>query len=158
MEIILGYIDIELALRMERQYSLMEPNTFEQIRDYEKWDRSNRMSLKIIKHDIPEIFQGTISEEITTANNFFAEIEKRFTKSDKVKTSTLHQNLISMKYKGKGNIRKYIMGMSNIVSKFKTLKFELSEDLLIHLVLLYLPSYFGQFKIPYNHQKKKMVS
>jgi hypothetical protein len=45
--------------------------------------------------------------------------------------------------------------MSNIVSKLKALKLELSEDLLIHLVLLSLPSQFGQFKISYNCQKEK---
>jgi hypothetical protein len=60
-----------------------------------------------------------------------------------------------MNYQGKGNIREYIMSMCNIVSKLKALKLELSEDLLIHLVLLSLPSLFGQFKISYNCQKEK---
>ena len=51
------------------------------------------------------------------------------------KTSTLLASLISMKYKGKGNIRKYIMQMSHIAFKLKALKLELSEDLRVHLVL-----------------------
>jgi len=53
-------------------------------------------------------------------------------KSDKAETSTLLQNLISMKYQGRGNAREYIIGMSNIASKLRALKLELSEDLLIH--------------------------
>ncbi|XP_073220014.1 uncharacterized protein [Cicer arietinum] len=82
-------------------------------------------------------------------------MEKRFVKSDKAETSSLLQNLISMKYQGKGNIREHIMMMSNIASKLKGLKLELSDDLLIHLVLLSLPSQFSQFKVTYNCQKEK---
>lgn len=63
--------------------------------------------------------------------------------------------LISMKYKGKGNIREYIMEMSNLASKLKSLKLELGEDLLVYLVLISLPTHFGQFKVSYNTQKDK---
>ncbi|XP_058774785.1 uncharacterized protein LOC131649056 [Vicia villosa] len=103
------------------------------------------MSLMIIKCSVPEAFRDTISKEITSAKDFLGEIEKRFANSDKVETNTLLQNLISIKYKGKGNIRKYIMEMSNIASnKLKAQKLELSDDLLVHLVLISLPAQFGQ--------------
>ncbi|XP_050890575.1 uncharacterized protein LOC127095980 [Lathyrus oleraceus] len=97
----------------------------------------------------------TISEGIANAKDFLFEIEKHFKKSDKTETSTLLQNLISMKNQSKGNIREYIMSMSNIVSKLKALKLELSKDLLFRLVLLSLPSQFGLFKISYNCQNEK---
>ena len=54
------------------------------------------MSLMIIKHDIPEVFRGTILDDITSAKEILAEIEKHFAKSDKAETITLLQNLISM--------------------------------------------------------------
>ena len=98
------------------------------------------MSIMIIRCGIPEVFRGTVSEDVTTAKEFLVEIEKRFAKSDKAEASTLLQNLISMKYQGKGNIKEYIMSMSNIVFKLKALKLEISEDLLIHLVLIFLPT------------------
>jgi len=60
-----------------------------------------------------------------------------------------------MKYKGKGNIKEYIMQMSHIASKFKALKLELSKDLLVHLILISLPAHFSQFKVCYNCQKEK---
>jgi len=60
-----------------------------------------------------------------------------------------------MKHKGKKNIREYIMQMSHIASKFKALKLELSEDLLVHLVLISLSAHFSQFKVSYNCQKEK---
>lgn len=111
----------------------------------------------IIKRGIPEAFRGALFEGITGAKDFLAEIEKRFAKDDKVETSTLLQSLISMKYKRKGNIREYIMEMSNIASKLKALKLELSDDLLVHLVLISLPAHFSQFKVSYNCQKEKQA-
>ena len=58
-----------------------------------------------------------------------------------------------MRYKGKGNIREYIMEMSHLTSKLKALKLELSEDLLVHLVLISFPTQFSQFKISYNYHR-----
>ncbi|BAT77139.1 hypothetical protein VIGAN_01523000, partial [Vigna angularis var. angularis] len=87
--------------------------------------------------------------------NFLAEIEKHFAKNDKVETSVLFQSLISMKYQGKGNVREYIMEMLSIASKLKALKHELPEDLLVHLILISLPSEFGRFKVSYYYQKEK---
>ena len=58
--------------------------------------------------------------------------------------------MISMKYKGKGNIREHIMEMSHLASKLKALKLEISDDFLVHLVLLSLPAQFNQFKVSYN--------
>ena len=60
-----------------------------------------------------------------------------------------------MRYKGKKNIREYIMKMSNLVTKIKALKLELSKDILVHLVLISLPTQFSPFKISYNTQKEK---
>ena len=60
-----------------------------------------------------------------------------------------------MKYKDKTSIREYILEMSNIASKLKALRLELSEDLLVHLVLISLPGQFSQFKVSYNCQKDK---
>ncbi|XP_060969027.1 uncharacterized protein LOC133036502 [Cannabis sativa] len=148
-------MDLDLALRMDRPAPLMDTSTSEQRRIFEKWDRSNNMSLMIIKRDIPEAFRGAVSEEVTDATTFLAEIEKRFAKSDKAETSTLLKKLISMKFKGKENIREYIMEMSHLASKLKALKLELSDDLLVHLVLISLPPQFSQFKVSYNCQREK---
>ena len=92
----------------------------------------------IIKRCIPELFRGPVSEGITNAKNFLTEIEKHFTKNDKAETSTLLQSLISLKDKGQGNIREYIMEMSHLAWKLKALKLELSDDLQIHLALISL--------------------
>lgn len=153
--IVLGCMDLDLALRIEQPTPLTDESSPDEKRNFEKWERSNRMSLMIIKRGIPEAFRGAVSEEVTNAKDFLTEIEKRFAKNDKAETSTLLQSLISIKYNGKGNIREYIMEMSHIASKLKALKLELSDDLLVHLILISLPTQFSQFKVSYNCQKEK---
>ncbi|XP_052201777.1 uncharacterized protein LOC127807758 [Diospyros lotus] len=133
ISIVLGCMDLDLALRIEQPAPLTDESSLHDMRNFEKWDHSNHMSLMIIKPGIPEAFRGAVSEGITNVNEFLVEIEKHFTKNDKAKTSTLLQRLISMKYKSKGNIMEYIMDISHIVSKLKGLKLELFDDLLVHL-------------------------
>ncbi|XP_025981730.1 uncharacterized protein [Glycine max] len=107
VEIVLGYMDLDLALRTERPTSTPE-----------------------------------------ASNEYFA-------KNEKAETSNLLAKLFSKKYKGKSNIREYIMEMSNLASKLKALKLELGEDMFLHLILISLPAHFGQFKVSYNTQKEK---
>ena len=60
-----------------------------------------------------------------------------------------------MKYKDKGNVREHIMEMSHIASKLKASKLEFSNDMLMHLVLLSLPTQYNKFKVSYNCQKNE---
>ncbi|XP_028117109.1 uncharacterized protein LOC114314822 [Camellia sinensis] len=153
--IVLGCLDIDLALRIPKPNALTAQSTLEETVYFEKWDRSNRLSLMIMKRGIPEVFRGAITEDVTIAGEFLSEIQKRFAKNDKAETSTLLASLISIKYKCKGNVREYIMEMSHLASKLKALKLDLSDDLLVHLVLISLPAQFNQFKVSYNCQKEK---
>ena len=146
VEIVLGCMDLDLALRSDRPIATTENSNEVKI---EKWDRSNRMCLMIMKRSIPEAFRGSITET-ESAKKFLEEIKQYFAKNEKSEASNLLAKLVSMKYKGKGNIREYIMEMSHLASKLKALKLELSEDLLVHLVLISLPVHFGQFKVSYN--------
>ncbi|XP_078154373.1 uncharacterized protein LOC144549493 [Carex rostrata] len=152
--ITLGVMDLDLALRIDRP-KITDTSTEQEIRVEEKWDRSNRVSLMIMKRSIPEAFRGSISDTITNAKEFLAEVETRFVKNEKSEIGTLLTKLVSMKYKDKGSIREYIMEMSNVVSKLRALKLEISDDLLVHLVLISLPPHFGQFRVSYNCQKDK---
>ncbi|KAL6315384.1 hypothetical protein AAG906_000494 [Vitis piasezkii] len=154
MMILLGCMDIDLALRMPKPDELNEQSTQEDEVYWGKWERSNRLSLMIMKRGIPEAFRGAVTDEVTNASDFLAEIQKRFAKNDKAETSTLLASLISMKYKGKGNVREYIMEMSHLASKLKALKLELS---MIYLCIWFssLSAQFNQFKVDYNRQKDK---
>lgn len=89
----------------------------------------------MIKRSTPEMISGSITEN-ESAKKFLETVEQFFAKNDKSETSSTLSKLISMVYKGKGNIREYIMEMPNLASKLKTLKLELPEDLIVHLVLI----------------------
>ena len=120
------------------------------------WKPPMRENLRseIMKRYIPEEFRDFISKG-QSAKKFIEEIKQYLAKNDKAKTSNLLGKFIPMKCKCKGNIKGYIMEMSNLASKLQSLKLELGEDLLMHLVLILLPVYFGQFKVSYNTQKGK---
>lgn len=90
----------------------------------------DRMSLIIMNSGISKTFVGTVSEKSTTGKQFLEEIEKHFARNDKAETGRLLENFVSIKYIGSWNIREYIMEMSNLASKLKTLKLELPKDLL----------------------------
>ncbi|XP_038707282.1 uncharacterized protein LOC120002594 [Tripterygium wilfordii] len=126
--IVLGCMDLDLALREEQPTPLSENSSTED-----------------------KLF-GAMSE-VEIAKKFPEEIEQRFVKNEKAETSNLLANLISMKYKGEGNVREYIMHMSNISSKLKALNLDLSEDLLVHLVLISLSAQYSKFKVSCNTQK-----
>ncbi|RVW97032.1 Retrovirus-related Pol polyprotein from transposon TNT 1-94 [Vitis vinifera] len=126
--IVLGCMDLDFALREDRPSDLTSANTAEQ--------------------------RGAIPEE-TQAKAFLDQIANRFAANEKVETITILSKLVSMRYKGKENIREYIMEMSNLVTRLKALKLELSKDILVHLVLISLPTQFSPFKINYNTQKEK---
>ncbi|XP_042380043.1 uncharacterized protein LOC121972440 [Zingiber officinale] len=148
-------MDLDLALRTKQSTASIDTSSSELRAKYEKWDRSNRMNLMIIKHGISEAFRGAVSNCVTKAKEYLDDIEKRFAKSNKVETNTILKSLISMKYKGKENIQKYIMEMSHLTSKLKALNLELSDGMHVHLVLISFPNQFSQFQINYNCQKEK---
>ncbi|KAM7526258.1 hypothetical protein LguiA_016160 [Lonicera macranthoides] len=153
--IILGCMDLNLALRMPKPNDLTNQSTPEEITYFEKWHRSNRLNLMIMKRGTPKVFRGATTDNITIASQFLLEIQKCFAKNDKAETSTLLANLISIKYKGKGNVREYIMEMSHLASKLKALKLDLSDDLLVHLFPISLPTQFNHFNDSYNCQNEK---
>ena len=140
--IVLGCIDLDLVLCEEQPAPLSDKSSTDDKVNMESWARSNYLSLMILKRSILETFRGSMSEE-KDVTKFLEEIKQRFAKNEKSKISTLLTTLISMKYKGKGNIRVYIMNVSHIVSKLKVLKLELSKDLLVHLVLISLPAHYS---------------
>ena len=80
MQIVLGCMDLDLALRIGKPPSPTDSSTSEQRKLRKKRDHSNRISLMIIKCDIPKVFRGTVSDDITSVKEFLVEIEKRFAK------------------------------------------------------------------------------
>ena len=100
--ILLGCMDLDLSFRHPKTDELTADSTTKDVLYYEKWDRSNMISLMIMKRGVPEVFRSAITDEIISANEFLVEIQKCFTKNDKAETSTHSASLISKKYKRHG--------------------------------------------------------
>ncbi|RVW24610.1 Retrovirus-related Pol polyprotein from transposon TNT 1-94 [Vitis vinifera] len=94
--IVLGCMDLDYALREDRPSNLTSASTVEQRSTMEKWERSNCMSLMIMKHSIPEAIRGAILEE-TRAKAFLDQIANRFVANEKVETNTILSKLVSMR-------------------------------------------------------------
>ncbi|KAL9661763.1 hypothetical protein QQ045_026591 [Rhodiola kirilowii] len=100
--ILLGYMDLDLALRESKPDAITDTNRESDKVYMGMWERSNKLSLMIIRRGIPEAFRSAVPDEDTTTKDYLAGIEKRFIKNDKAETSVLLVKLISMKYSGKG--------------------------------------------------------
>ena len=148
-----GASDLDHALRYDKPEAIKDSSSIEEKKAYETWERSNRMCLMVIKCTIPDTLRDTLAEEATDAKLLLLEIEKRYHKEDKAEISTLISRLTTMKYKGKGQMREYIMEMSHIRSRLKVLNLELPEESIVYMALNSLPPHFNQFKVSYNCQK-----
>ncbi|XP_042386466.1 uncharacterized protein LOC121978155 [Zingiber officinale] len=147
-------MDLDYAFRHDHPAPLTDDSTAYQKVNFDKWERSNRISLMIMTMSIPESLRGSITKK-KDAKTFFKELVNQFTSNEKVETTTLLTKLVPMRYTGKDNIRGYIMEMSNLVTRLKALKLDMSESVLVNLILISLPTQFTPFKISYNTQKKK---
>ena len=147
----LGASDLDHALRYDKPEAIKDSSSIEEKKAYETRERSNRMCLMFIKCTIPDTLRDTLAEEATDAK-LLLEIEKRYHKEDKAEISTLISRLTTMKYKGKGQMREYIMEMSHIRSRLKVLNLELPEESIVYMALNSLPPHFNQFKVSYNCQ------
>ena len=80
--IVLGCMDLDLAFREEQPAPLSDKSSTDDKLNMERWDRSNCMSLMIIKRFIPETFRGSMSKE-KDATKFLEKIEQCFAKNEK---------------------------------------------------------------------------
>lgn len=72
---------IVLGVLWKEQPILSDKSTKDENMEHERWDRSNRMSLMIMKRSIPEAFRDSASEEVTTAKVFLETLQKRFARN-----------------------------------------------------------------------------
>ena len=113
LSIVLVVMDLDHALMVDSSPPLTDESTPDDKRKMERWERSNRMCIMIMKKAIPKVFRGSMTEKATTIKGFLAQIEHKFFKNEKAEIGTLLTSLILMRYMGKGNIRECIMEVSS---------------------------------------------
>ncbi|XP_074352358.1 uncharacterized protein LOC141691524 [Apium graveolens] len=94
--LVLGFMDLDYAIRKEQPASLIDESSAIDKLNFEKWEGSNRISIMMIKRNIPEALRGGMSKDSDEVfvKDFRDEIEKRFTKNEKAKTSKLLVDLV----------------------------------------------------------------
>jgi gag-polypeptide of LTR copia-type len=148
--IILGLVDLDVALQSVKPATLTKDSTNDEKLDMSRWKRSNRMCLQVMQKIKPEAFRGAVSETII-AKEFLTNIEQKFVKNEKTEMGNLLKKFCSKLYSGQGNIREYILEMTHMISKLRTIKL----DMLVIMILNSLPPKFEHFLVSYNCQKKK---
>ncbi|XP_059670879.1 uncharacterized protein LOC132316416 [Cornus florida] len=152
--IVLCCMDLDYALREPAPIKPTVESTIEQKALYEKWERSNRMSLMIMKSSIMPAIRGAIYDS-DNAMSYMKSVEEQFLGTSKSVASTLMMKMMIMKYDGQSSVCEHIMKMNDMASQLKGMDMEISEGFLIHFMMISLPAQFGPFKINYNTQKKK---
>ncbi|KAK9713135.1 hypothetical protein RND81_06G005600 [Saponaria officinalis] len=84
----LGWMDIDYAIRKDEPASITETSTLDAINLYERWERSNRLSVMFIKAKICASIRGSL-EQHTKVKNLLKAIDEQFAASDKALASTL---------------------------------------------------------------------
>ena len=97
------------------------------------------------KISISITIRGSMPDKVS-ATSFPTEVADQLIKLDKVETSTHLSKLINMRYNSKENIREYIMKIFNLVSKLKVLKLKLSEEILVHFILISFLTHYNPFQ------------
>jgi len=72
-------MDLDIAIRQDKPIATEENANEAKI---EKWERSNRMSVMIMKCSTPEAFRDSITED-SNAKKFLEDVQQFFVKNEK---------------------------------------------------------------------------
>ncbi|GAV56711.1 UBN2_3 domain-containing protein [Cephalotus follicularis] len=107
LDIVLGILELDLALRDERPELPTEDSSHEAKVNYDKWERVNCMCLMVMCRSMPEPIRGGVPE-YENARQFLESVKERFMESEKGETGSLMISLTNMHYDGNGNIHEHI--------------------------------------------------
>ncbi|XP_070672112.1 uncharacterized protein [Malus domestica] len=129
IEIVLGFMDLDVALREEKP-DVPEKDDSTNIKNkYEKWHNANRMAILIMKRPMSD------------------NVRAKFKESDKAETGNLMNSLMTTKFVD-GSVGEHILGLIDITAKLNALGVAISDPFLVHVALNSLP--YSQLKSTYN--------
>ena len=92
----LGWMDIDYAIRKDEPLGITETNTLDIVDLYEKWERSNRLSVMFIKTNISASIRSSVDQH-EKVKDLLKAIDDQFITSDKALASTLIMQFSSLK-------------------------------------------------------------
>ena len=147
-------MDIDYAIRKYEPPELTNTSTTADIKLYERWERSNRLSVMFIKTKISAGICGSV-DQYEKVRDLLKAIDEQFVTSDKALASTLIMKFSSFRLTSVKGVREHIMQIRDTVAQLKKLEVEISDSFLMHYILNTLPHQYGPFKISYNTHKDK---
>ncbi|GJX07922.1 UBN2_2 domain-containing protein [Tanacetum coccineum] len=127
VKLTLGIMDLDHALHIDYPAALTAASTVDQKRAYEQWERSNHMSLMIIKNSISVAIRGAIPDS-ENAKEYLSSIEEQFKGTSKAHESTLILKMLTTKYDRASGVREHIMMMSVMKNKLNGMDMEIKEE------------------------------
>jgi len=153
----LGVFDLDLAIVMdEMPPAINETSTADEKTLYEAWQRSNRLSLNLMRMTMAENVKPSMPK--TENAKEFIRMIKEYSQSDitdKSIVGTLMSELTTKKFDWSQPIHDHVTGMANIAAKLKSMGMEVNESFLVQFIMNSLPPEFGQFQVNYNTIKDK---
>jgi hypothetical protein len=148
LEIALWMVQLDYALENDKpEAPAAGVDGFDELMEnYKKntatWERSNQLSLKIMKGGITEGVLGAIPDS-TGAKKDMASIEKKYRGNDKQYSLAIMHKLINTKHHISKSVREHIMYLCDLGAKLNTLKMGSDDPFMVHLALLSLSNEDG---------------
>ncbi|KAJ4961419.1 hypothetical protein NE237_021329 [Protea cynaroides] len=98
LELTLGCMNLDLTINEEKPEDLTDENTPDQRDYYAKWQRSNNMSLRLIKANMSRTIRRSIPDK-PTAREYLDTIKEQYVSTDSSTMITLIAKLGAIKYK-----------------------------------------------------------
>ncbi|PHU08753.1 hypothetical protein BC332_20613 [Capsicum chinense] len=148
----LGCSKLDLTHRVEEPSKLMESSMPKSKTFCELWERSNHLSLMLIKAHIIQIIRMFIPYK-DNVKAYMKSIDEQFVSSDKALSRILMKRLSNMTFIKSRTVCENIMDMRDIVFKLESLEVDMSSQFVVYFILNSLPTEYDPFKISYNTHK-----
>ena len=125
-------MDIDYVIMKSEPLEVTEESTLVEVTLFERWERSNRLSIMFIKTKITTGIRDSV-ELYDKVQDLLKVIGEQFVTSDKALASTLIMKFSSIRITSVKGVREHIMQMRDIAAQLKKLGIDMSEDSLCTL-------------------------
>ena len=116
----LGWMDIDYAIRKDTPPAISDESSPADVALYERWERSNWLSVMFIKTKISAGIRGFVDHH-EKVQDLLKAIDDQFITSDKALASTLIMKFSFLRLTSVKGMREYIMQMQDISAQLKKL-------------------------------------
>ncbi|KDP34008.1 hypothetical protein JCGZ_07579 [Jatropha curcas] len=164
MELVFGLMDLDFALREDEPEKPTVTSSSSAIAQYEKWERSNRLSLLMMRKKMHDGLYALVpvTDYGNNAKQFFAALEELFLKIEKAKHFEKKTKLLriyggeGIEYEGEGSLTNQILRLSSFGYRLRTAGVSVSDELIVEGVIGALPTEkFTNLQINYDLSKEK---